>query len=101
MCRLRKTKRLVDVIASELLYFQGYDVGGASQTDKENEKTICHPRVSDACRNARVLIDAINISQFKSSRDARSRGGLARAIALTPARRAEIASKAANVRWKR
>ena len=65
-------------------------------------------KVAADCRSVEdvtELIAALRAARHALGRPAvgaaQSRGGLNRAIALSPARRSEIASKAAKTRWKK
>ena len=59
-------------------------------------------RPRDANQLAKLIVDiATGEVKDREPKSKRSRGGLARAEALTGDERKEIATKAANARWKR
>ena len=59
-------------------------------------------RPADVNQLGKLMVDiATGEVQDEEPRSKRTRGGFARAAALTPERRREIAAKAASARWKR
>ena len=60
------------------------------------------PRPGDINRLGKLIVDiAVGDVQDEEPKSNRVRGGIARAAALTPEQRREIAIKAAAARWQR
>ena len=59
------------------------------------------PRPRDINRLGKMIVDiAVGDVQDEAPKSNRSRGGIARAAALTPEQRRNIATKAAAARWQ-
>ena len=59
-------------------------------------------RPRDVNQLGKLMVDiAVGEVEDEEPKSGRSRGGIARAVSMTPEQRKEIATRAANARWKR
>lgn len=59
-------------------------------------------RPADVNQLGKLIMDiAVGDVEDEEPKSGRSRGGIARAVSMTPERRKQIAKKAADARWKR